>query len=172
MELITLPNDIHIQGSLTVGGAFTLPANCVGNTQIISAAGNYVASTKVKRRHTISYMQGVGTEPAASLVLPFYSVYGATLTIVAVLLGHSQIPTGTTSHTTLDVKKNNVSVLSSAKVLNPATAAARAAVAASVNTSGAVAGDLYELLITSSAGDGAKGQGFFVFMVVDEDPLP
>lgn len=76
------------------------------------------------------------------------------------------------STVTVDVKKNNVSVLSSTVTLNSSNTA-RVAVSGTVNSTvdDVVAGDWIEVVITISTGTGTLPTGVFVQVEIDENGI-
>lgn len=68
---------------------------------------------------------------------------------------------------TVDLKKNGTSVLTSTVTIDH-TVAAYTQVAASIATNTYVAGDVFEVVVTATAGGGTLPQGLFVALITRE----
>ncbi len=118
-----------------------------------------IQATKVQHQQRGSYAQASATTTTAATIPIFTARFAGTLIdfvagVVGVLTGNAT--------TTVDLKKNGTTVLSSTIVLDNANTA-RVVEAATLNPAAVayVAGDVFELVMTVNAGSGALGTGFF-----------
>ena len=165
MGLSTQDGDItHRNGTFTFAGSVKLPATCVGDANIdpVSPLG----TSKSRRRISKTYRQANGSANVAEQSV-VHVVYGAVGAIIAIR-GGIRTACIAPSKTTVDVKKNGVSILTAAFDITSASAAF-ALVAASIASAGLVTGDVLEVVVTLTGG-GTQGQGLFVDILVDEDP--
>ncbi len=130
------------------------------------AANAAILATKLQHRNSAFYSDNSATTTATA-VHPLYMIHGTTASVVALQCGNVVACVGAAT-IVVDLKKNNVSVLSSTLTLNSSNTA-RVAVPATINTAGAVQGDLYELSVTATAGGGTVGTGFYARLTIDED---
>lgn len=152
-------------GAVNMTGATSLvvPVNSIVDASVSAAAP--LGTTKTRKRHYPKHSQysGAANVIATDLV---HEVYGAAGSIIAIR-GSVQVACIAPSLTTVDVKKNGVSILTAPFTIN--AAAGVADVAGSVATPSLVAGDKLTVVVTLTGG-GTQGQGLFVQIVVDEDP--
>ena len=144
--------------------SFDCPANSITNPAI--PAGEQLDATKVRHHHHARYAQlSATTTTAATQVIHVARFAGTLMDLVGGVVG---VLTGNAT-TTIDIKKNNVSVLSGTIGLDNANTA-RVVEAATINPSLAayVAGDVFEIVITVNAGTGALGTGVFAEALFDE----
>jgi hypothetical protein len=160
-EPTTFSTDVTVRGTLRAT-AVALPAACVGNANVNPS--DPVESANLRHRHKAGFRQAHGTAAAAERRV-VHRARGAG-TILAAAAGVSVACTGNAT-VSVDVLKNNVSVLSAPVVLDN-TNAAYAAEAAAVATAAYAAGDVIEQVVTVSAGTGVLGQGLFLDLDLDE----
>lgn len=169
MGLNTLDGDfIHRGGTFTFGSAVKLPAAAVGDGQF--DANSPLATAKQRHRKQVAYAQPNGSAAAAEQKAVHVG-YGATGSVIGVRAGvRTQGAAGTGGMSvTVDVRKNGTSVLTAVVTID-ATTAAFAKVPGSVSTPAYVTGDVFEVVVTATAGGGTLPQGLFVDLIFDEDP--
>ena len=150
-------------GVATFGGSVYLPSETVTNANIQTGAN--VTAAKLEHTHRKMYSQ-TGTATAATI--PIHLVNGATARNLYVRAGSIAIAIGAAT-VTIDVKKNGTSVMtSSTPITLNSSNVARTAVELSIATTTAVVSDLYELVITATAGGGTIPTGLFVEFEIDE----
>lgn len=152
-----------IDGALSVNGRLTpaqfdCPAGSLTDAAISSSAA--IDGTKLKHLQPASYSDPSATT-TATVTKTLYRAQNAG-TLLSVYAGNVA-PCAGAATIVVDVKKNNVSVLSSTLTLNSANTA-RVGVPATINTAldDYVAGDLFEFVATATAGGGTLGTGFFL----------
>lgn len=157
--------DLRVRGTL-VPDTLRYPAASLANADVSASAA--IATTKLRHRHVRSWQQPNTAATAETRTIHVVTLPGL---INAVKVGSIAAAIGD-STVTVDVKKNNTSVLSSTVTLNSSNTA-RIAVAGTV--SGAqddvVVGDWIEVVITVSAGTGTLPTGVFVQVEIDEDGI-
>lgn len=157
--------DLRVRGTL-VPDAMRYPAASIVNADISAAAA--IETTKLRHRHVRSWAQPNTAATAETRTLHVVMLPGL---INAVKVGSIAAAIGD-STVTVDVKKNNVSVLSSTVTLNSSNTA-RIAVSGTVNSAvdDVVAGDWIEVVITIAAGTGTLPTGVFVQVEIDENGI-
>lgn len=153
-------------GSTNVDGVlrcttFYPPNECIPNAAIQTGAA--IDSSKLEQTYRKTYFKA-GT--AASETVPIHLVNGATARNLYVRAGSIAIAVGSAT-VVIDLKKNGTTVLSGTTTLDSSNTA-RTAVELGVTTTTAVAGDLYELVITATASGGTIPTGLFVEFEIDE----
>lgn len=140
----------------------TVPAGSWGDTQMGTA--NPVDPTKLKHQYAPAYGQPHGI--AAVTERRVIHVARSAGTVQAAEAGH--VVAGVTGATlTVDLKKNGTTVLS-AVISLVVDAAAYTRVTGSISSAAYVAGDVFELVITATAGGGTLPQGVFADVVFRE----
>lgn len=159
--------DTHVAGTLSCE-TFTAPDSCIGDDQIETPSGtdNGVRATKSQQQYVICYGQNATAVTERRVV---HTVYGAVSSLVDVDAGAGVACVGAAT-VTVDVKKNGTTVLSALATLT-SSVAAYALAAATISTSTAVAGDVFEVSFTATAGGGTVATRPFVRLVFREDPL-
>jgi hypothetical protein len=165
MGQMIIPDDVVIQGTLAPK-AMNYPAGSVDNAAIKTLAG--VDATKLTHIHRAVYAQASGSV-SASEARTVHVVHGATATLVAFKAGSISACVGAAT-ITVDLKKNGVSVLTATIVLDSANTA-RVVEAAALTTTSAVAGDVFEVSVTATAGGGTIGNGVFAYAELYEAAL-
>lgn len=156
-----------IDGDLTVRGtlaptALNAPAGCIGDTQ--ASGSSPLGVTKTTHRHVRTLAQVHGS--AASAERRAVHRAHAAGTVAAVRVGVVVACIGD-STITVDVQKNGTTILSAPVVIDNANAA-YAVEAGSVSVAAYVADDVFEVLVTVSAGTGTLGQGLTVDLILSE----
>lgn len=141
----------------------TLPASCVGNTNVSASAA--IAHTKLQHQHRARYSQPNTTATTETKVI--YVCYGATGTILDFRAG-SIVACAGAATITLDLKKNGTTVLSGVITLDNANTA-RVVEAGTLSVTTLVVGDVLEVVATATAGGGTLGTGLFASVTVAED---
>ena len=161
MGTVVFPDNISVRGTAILASV-SLPASVVSNANV--AAGAAIATDKLRHKHRKTYAQS-GT--AASVTIPIHHVIGATADNLSCKAGSIAIAVGAAT-VTIDLKKNGTTVLTGVTTLDTGNTA-RVGEALGVNVFSAVTGDLYELVITATAGGGTLPTGLFVEFEIDED---
>lgn len=161
MATSVIDGDVQVRGTLTPKG-FSCPAGAIGSANF--SGSDPLESAKQKHRHVGRLNQVHGSAAAAErrachVARSAGSVLTVQAGVVVACVGDSTI--------TVDVRKNGASILTGTITINN-THAAYAKVSGVVNTAAYVAGDVFEVVVTVSAGTGALGQGLFVDVVFDE----
>lgn len=165
MGLSTHDGDIVFRnGQATFAGTIKLPGSCVGSGQIDPS--NPLPASVMQHQHEMTYRQSNGSAVVSDRQAVHVG-YGATGLVVAIQAG-CVTPNVGADTISVDIKKNNVSILSSAISLT-SSQAAYATVAGSIATSAYVTGDVFEVVVTPNHSSGTLGQGVFVRLVVRED---
>jgi hydroxyethylthiazole kinase-like sugar kinase family protein len=139
----------------------TLPSDCVGNSQIKSDAA--IDAVKLVQRRTVVYAQNGNVDSAADRKV-VHVARGAG-SILRILAGQTTA-NGATTTVTVDVKKNNVSVLTSTIALT--TQLAYEATEADITTDDYVGDDVLEVVVTVTGSNLGNG----VFVTLDLEELP
>jgi hypothetical protein len=153
-------------GSLVLTAQTVTPSDgSVVNASVANSAG--ILATKLQQQYTKLYAQASATT-ASTITIPIHLVRGATCTLDSIKAGSVVANVGAAT-VTIDLKKNGTTVLSAVITLDNANTA-RVPEAGTITTAGGVADDLYELVITATAGGGTLATGLFVQVVINEDP--
>lgn len=169
-----LTEDLHVEGNFTAK-AIGLPASCVTDAAI--APGANIDAAKIAGRFTIPVeLFAAGTTVASLASRLLHIVRGATGTLIALRAVAITAPVGGDRKFTVDLQKSTsggafATVLTTPLEFSVATSAAdRIAKTAVINTSGLVAGDLLQLVVTASGSTGTQGAGLLVDLLLDEKP--
>jgi hypothetical protein len=157
MGQMVIPDDVVIQGTLAPR-AMNYPAGSVDNAAVKALAG--IDATKLVHIHRAVYAQPSGSVSVAESKV-VHVVHGSTATLVGFKAGSVSACVGGAT-ITVDLKKNGTTVLSATIVLDN-TNTARVVEAASLSTTAAVAGDVFEVVVTVAAGGGTIGSGVFAY---------
>lgn len=158
-------NTLRIR-NLTAVDSATLPANAVGDTQVTAASP--LGVTKTRKQISRVYGQLHGTAATAARV-PIHLARGAG-TVLAVRAGNVVTATGD-STATVDVRKNGTTILTGTIAFSAGTPAANAVLSGTLVASPTyVTSDIFEAVITVTAGSGTLPQAMFVELVLDEVP--
>lgn len=152
----------HVNGTLTCQ-AFTAPPLSIGDTAI--AAGTNVDADKLQHRFRCTFNQIHGSV-ATTERRPIYEAY-ATATLLRVRAG-SVVACSGAATITVDVKKNNTSMLTAVITLDSGNTA-YILEAATLASTALVAGDVLEVVVVATAGGGTLGQGLIVVVDIDEN---
>lgn len=141
-----------------------------GVTNAKVAAGAKIDQSKLQHQHRIPYTQP--NTAATSVTIPIWRIFGATATLLELAVGSLTVAVGAAT-VTVDLQKSTsggafASVLTSVVTLDTGNTA-RVAELAAIATAGGVAEDLYQLVITATAGGGTLPTGLFVFLTLKED---
>lgn len=155
--------DVVDVGSLRVTTGATLPASCIGDSQVNAAAP--VTSPKLMHRHAVTESQahGVASADRRTVVRVAHgdgTVEAVRAGVVVACVGDSTI--------TVDVKKNGTTILSAPISLDSGDAA-YAKVDGTITVPDYVAGDVFEAIVDATVGTGTLGQGVFADIVFDEE---
>jgi hypothetical protein len=158
----TLNEDLYINGTLQAK-SFVPPAGSVLNASVVGLAG--ISASKLQHQYQQVYAQPNAT--ATTETKAIHLVYGLTSSILAFKTGSIVANIGAAT-VTVDLKKNGSSVLSAPVTLNNANTG-RVAVSATVTGTTGAAGDLYEVVVTATAGGGTLATGVFAELIINED---
>lgn len=158
-----LPGDIHVAGNLSAD-SITYPDNSIGDGAVDPTEPLAWNKTVKVYRPQIT-KAGV----VASFTEPLYVANGEG-TLMGIEAGMIAVNTGGAT-VTIDVKKNGVTVLSTALVLDN-TNTARVTEDASLDATQVdyAAGDFFEVVVTAAAGGGAIGSGLAITGRFNEVP--
>lgn len=160
-----LKDNLYIDGVL---GAkfFEPPANSVGNDAL--KPEDPIGTDKQIHKFRLSHHQRAADDHASEVV-PLHTVIGDTGNVRGVR-AWCITPPGGAATTTIDLKKNNVSVLSGGPITIDNTAVARTPIEGTINTSldETEEDDVLELVIVATAGGGTLGKGLCVTTDLDE----
>jgi hypothetical protein len=152
---------LNVTGQLRAGSV-VLPADCVTDTNVNGSSP--LAAAKTRHRHLRTLAQAHGT--AATAERRVVHVAHAAGTVSAFRVGPVVAAVGD-STATLDLYKNGTTVLSGTVVVN-SSKAAYSKTTGTVSSAAYVAGDVFEVVQTISAGTGTLPQGVFADAVFDE----
>lgn len=161
MGLSVHNGDLNVTGTLRVG-ALSLPATCVVDANV--SGSSPLTAGKTRHRHAVTEAQAHGTASVARRSA--VRVAHAAGEVVAVRAGVSVACVGD-STISVDVTKNGTTILSAPVGIDSGDLAF-ALVAGVVSDAPYVAGDVFEVQVTVSAGTGTLGQGVFCDLVFDE----
>lgn len=167
---IIIPNDVQIQGDFSAT-TMSFPDASIDDDAVSSSAA--IQATKLVHQFPVRYSQASGTDVTTKTEL-VHRVYGATATLVAVKVIPDTAPTGGDKAFTVDVKKSTgaaafATVLSSVVTVNNSSVN-RTVQSATISSASAVAGDVYEVVITTSGSTGSQGQGVLVVLEFRQAP--
>jgi hypothetical protein len=156
-------DDLRVKGRLTPK-FFDPPAGCI--TDLAVSGSTQLAATKLVHQHHERYSQPNTTATAVTLRLHSARKAG---TVAEFLAGSIAKCTGD-STVTLDLKKNNVSVLTTPIVLDSGnTNRVDETATISPGSENYVAGDWFDLVMTISAGTGTLATGVSAVAVFNEN---
>lgn len=161
--------DVHVAGIITAQGLIP-PSGSVTNNSVVADA--QVATSKLVHRHVHIRDQA----PGSAIVAATYEFHGnrAAGTIVALEAAVTgAIATGADRTVTIDLKKSTgeaafVTVLTSTIVLNNVSVLRRL-VAAVINTTGLVDGDLLQVTVAVAGSAANQALGLLIVLTLDEN---
>ena len=159
----TIDGQTYFTGAVQFGSTVTLPSGAIGNSQIASSAA--IDATKLQHQHARGLAQAHGTAAAAERRAIHRAKGAGTLTEFKA--GPTVAAVGD-STVTVDLRKNGTTVLSGTISITSATAAF-ASVTGSISSASYAAGDVFEVVITVSAGTGTLPQGVYAQATFRED---
>lgn len=148
--------DVLHTGQHTFDKAPKVPDASFGNQQI--GTSSPIDVTKLNHQYQPTYAQASGAAAATETRALFVArasgtVRGVEAGIIVAAIGAATV--------TIDLKKNGVSILTSVITIDN-TKAAYARTAGGISTAAYVAGDVFTIVITATAGGGTLPQGLFV----------
>lgn len=165
MSDIIFPTNLRVQGHVactTLG----VPSGTVTNAMVNGSAD--IEAAKLQQQVARLFAQAHGTA-AVTARYPTHVARGAGTVnsiragVVVACVGAATID--------IDLRKNGTTVLSAAIQLDSGDAA-YAKVSGTISSASYVAGDVFEVVVTATAGGGTLGQGLFVDAVFREDADP
>lgn len=159
-----------LRGSTNIVGTLNVPAGSITAAGI--AAGANIETTKTVHRHAVNYSQASGAS-VASATVPIYIARGTTVTLQAIEVAILVAAAGAAT-VTIDLQKSTgggafATVLTGTIDIDSSTTV-RTAVVGTLNTTGGTDGDIWQLVITATAGGGTLPQGLIVTLTLDETP--
>jgi hypothetical protein len=151
--------------NLTITGSFTPPPSAIGSTQF--NLSDPLVITKQRHKQIKVYAQDKGAV-AATVTGRVIHVADSAGTVNSINVGNVVANIGAAT-IVFDLKKNGASILTGTITTTNAHAA-YAKVPGSIATAAYVAGDVFEITVTATAGGGTLGQGPFASVVFDEAP--
>jgi len=140
-----------------------LPDESIGDDHVEAGAG--IQQSKLEHQHRASYGQPNTTATTETVVLFVARAGGTVLQFVGGMVG-ANVGAATV---TFDLKKNGTTVLTGVVTLDSADAAYATVAGTLVATPTYVAGDVFTVVITATAGGGTLGTGAFCSMTSKED---
>ena len=161
----SVDGDLIVRGGLAAQ-SMSIPSGAIGNAQV--AAGANIDAAKLKHAHRANYAQESATNATAEARV-VHVVVGATAVVQAFKAGCVVVAIGSAT-ATVDIKKNGTSILSGGTpiTLNSSNTI-RVPVSGTVTTTAAVAGDVFEVVITATSGGGTLAKGIFAALDIWED---
>lgn len=156
-------DEVHV-GYHTFEKVPKVPDSSFGDAQIGTA--NPINATKLKHQYVPTVSQVHGT--AAATERRVVHVARAAGEVAAIEAGITVAAVGAAT-VTVDLKKNGTTVLTSVITIDNGDSA-YAEVTGSISSAAYVAGDVFELVITATAGGGTLPQGLYVDTVFREGP--
>ena len=154
---------------LTVSGTLTAPANTIGGTSLLAA--DPVPTDKARHRFMPRLAQVHGSSATAERRVVHRARAAGTL--IEFKVGVAVAATGD-STVTVDLRKNGTTILNATLVIDNGDVAYTGILSAlftgGVTTIAYASGDVFEVVITVSAGTGTLPQGLFCIPVFDENP--
>lgn len=153
---------VNFNAPVKFAGGVTLPQSCVGDAQFSSVAP--LTADKQQHQYPQRHTQAHGTAAAAERRVVHVAKSAGQVAdflagVVVACVGDSTI--------SVDLRKNGTTVLSAAVGLSSANAAF-AKVTGTISVANYAPGDVFEVVVTVSAGTGALGQGLFAQAVFRE----
>jgi hypothetical protein len=133
-----------------------VPVNSFGDAQI--SAANPLGVTKVTHQYIPCYAQPNGSAAASETKAVFVARSAGTVRAIEAGIITAAVGAATV---TIDLKKNGVSILTSVITIDNSKVA-YAKTAGAISSAAYVAGDVFTLVITATAGGGTLPQGLFV----------
>jgi hypothetical protein len=155
--------DLHVDGDLTSRG-FRAAAGSITDDAV--QAGADISAAKLEHQYQPVYSQGMTTTPAADRRV-IHIARGATGTFTEFAIGTRVALTGD-STITVDLLKNGSTILTGTVGLSNAESG-YGKKTATIATSTYVAGDVFEVVVTVSAGTGSLGQGLYAVATLREE---
>jgi len=158
----TVQNDLDVNGALTCR-QFNPPAGCVIDASVL--AGANVAATKLQHRHMPKLAQANGVVAAAERRVIHIAKASGTITLCKATVTVAAIGDSTA---TFDVKKNDTTILTGT-VTFTSSDVAYTLKSGTLAVTTFVASDVFEVVITVSAGTGTLPKGLVVELTLDEN---
>jgi len=163
MSQTILPTDLYVNGNVSAK-TISLPASTVTDTSVIASAG--IQASKLQHQYEDILAQGSAVAATAQ-TQTVHAVKGATATIVDFSAGAIVVAIGADT-CTVDCKKNGTTILTGTISLTNAQSA-RQLVQGSLSVTSAVAGDVFEVVITPNHTSGTLANGIFCRLTIRED---
>lgn len=162
MAALDVTGDGVIRGTLVVQSGLVAPDGFLTNAKVQAGAG--ISASKLERGRLLEY-RGVGT--VTSDTIPLGEMFGAgSIKSVRIYLAGLACAGGAT--VTVDIKKNNTTILTVVMTLND-TKAVREVVDGTLSVTSYVADDIFDAVVVATAGGGTVGKGLYIGLVTDED---
>lgn len=159
----TFSGDVTVAGSLRVSGAMSIPNNAIGDEQVSILSP--ISADKLEHRNVVNFSQVHGSAATAERRVVYCAHGAGTLDFAQAGVTVAAVGDSTVS---VDVKKNGTTVLSGAIVLDNSNVAFTPE-DGTISSAAYVAEDVFEVVVTVSAGTGTLPQGLFVQLVFTEE---
>ena len=156
-------DDIYVNGTLSAA-TLTIPTASLVNSQVSPSAD--IDASKLEHQYAFTYAQESATL-ASDEARVIHAVYGVNGTIIGIDAGSVVACTGT-DKVEIDLLKDGVSVLT-AKITLDSSNVAYTPEAGSIDTATLEDGDVLEVSIDATAGDGVLAKGVYVTVIIRED---
>ena len=170
MSVTKFPENVLINGTLTVSGALSLTTG-ITNSDVGATAA--IAATKLQHQHHISYHQVDGSAVVAAIA-PVYTCRGATATVVGFEVACIDAPSGGDLKFTVDLYKFDADTPTPATILTGVVDYVNATpdgtvLAGTIDTAALVVGDSVAVIVAVAGSTGTQGQGMVATITVRED---
>jgi hypothetical protein len=165
---IVIPGNVSVTGTAAVAG-LSAPAGCIADTNVATPATGAAGISTYKQNHRERHRQVQAAGSAiVSQTTPACIVNGTDGLVISFKASVKTACVGGAT-VTFDLKKNGTSVLSAAISFSSSDSAG-AVKTATISTASCVAGDLFEIVTTATAGGGTVGQESYAEALIDEYP--
>lgn len=166
MSTSVVDGDLVVRGKTTPQGGLLIPASSVGDSQVDSS--NPITAAKLQQQYMRVYEQGRGASVASKTGEPIHVARAAgTVDEFSAGVTVAGVSWAGGGQAVIDLKKNGTTILSGTVTINGSTAAF-AIVSGTISSAAYVAGDVFEVVVTVTAGTGTIAQGLFVRAVFKE----
>ena len=162
--MMRIEETVFFKSDVTFGGSVNLPSACVGNAQIKTAAG--IDAEKLEHQHRKCYAQESDTTAAAESRV--VHVVKGTVGVLQAFRAGCVVANVGDSTITVDLLKNGVTLLTAPISLSSADSAYDV-VAGTLASAGVVVGDVLEVAIVATVGEGTLGTGVFASLDLHEN---
>lgn len=155
-----IEGDQHFANNVVIAGTLTAPAGSITNNNILASAG--IVTSKLDHLFIMPYFK-VGTVATETAGIYVARKAGTVKSVEAFMIGANA--SGAT--VTVNVLKNGTTILSANASFSDSDAA-RAVKTGTISSAAYVDGDVFEVVVTATAGGGTVGTGLHVGVEFDE----